>query len=98
MQLLPIPELVPFRLTPQMLGVLAPHDGGELLLPGLAAALAALGGAKQLLGAMLEVRPRGQRVAGGKGLGRGGAATAGARGGEWRTASVPNISVVCAGA
>lgn len=54
-QSLPIPELVPFRLSRQLLGVLAPHASRHVLLPGLAAALAALGQARQLLAAILEV-------------------------------------------
>ncbi|GFR45337.1 hypothetical protein Agub_g6705, partial [Astrephomene gubernaculifera] len=54
-QVLPIPELVPFRLTPQLLGALQPHAGRQLLAPGLAAALGAACGARQLLGAILEV-------------------------------------------
>ncbi len=55
-QSLPIPELVPFRLSRQLLGVLAPHASRHVLLPGLAAELAALGQARQLLAAILEVR------------------------------------------
>ncbi|GLC72232.1 hypothetical protein PLESTF_001221800 [Pleodorina starrii] len=56
-QVLPIPELVPFRLTPQLLGALQPHSGREVLAPGMAAALAALSApaARQLLGAVMEV-------------------------------------------
>jgi hypothetical protein len=58
LQVLPIPELVPFRLTPQLLGALQPHSGREVLAPAMAAALAALSApaARQLLGAVMEVR------------------------------------------
>ncbi len=40
--MLPIPELMPFRLTRQMRGVLQPHDACELLKAPLALGLAAL--------------------------------------------------------
>ncbi|GIL42486.1 hypothetical protein Vafri_455, partial [Volvox africanus] len=56
-QVLPIPELVPFRLTPQLLGALKPHAGREVLTPALTAALAALSApaARQLLAAVMEI-------------------------------------------
>ncbi|EFJ51181.1 hypothetical protein VOLCADRAFT_87995 [Volvox carteri f. nagariensis] len=56
-QVVPIPELVPFRLTPQLLGALQPHCGKEVMVPGMAAALAALSAppARQLLAAVMEV-------------------------------------------
>ena len=41
-QVLPIPELMPFRLTRQMAGVLAPHDALAVLAGPMAAAFAAL--------------------------------------------------------
>lgn len=41
-QMLPIPELMPFRLTRQMRGALQPHDARELLRAPLALGLAAL--------------------------------------------------------
>ena len=40
--MLPIPELMPFRLTRQMAGVLAPHDALAVLAGPMAAAFAAL--------------------------------------------------------
>lgn len=56
-QVVPIPELVPFRLTPQLQAALAPAAAAAVLEPALAAALAALSGpsARQLLGAVMEV-------------------------------------------
>jgi hypothetical protein len=41
---LPVAETVPFRLTRQLAGLLAPHDPREALLPGVAAALDAVCG------------------------------------------------------
>ncbi len=41
-QALPIPELVPFRLTRQLRGALQPHDACALLAAPLARGLAAL--------------------------------------------------------
>ncbi len=41
-QVLPIPELMPFRLTRQMAGVLAPHDALAVLAGPMTAAFAAL--------------------------------------------------------
>lgn len=41
-QMLPIPELMPFRLTRQMRGALQPHDARELLKTPIALGLAAL--------------------------------------------------------
>ena len=41
-QVLPIPELMPFRLTRQLAGVLAPHDALSVLAGPMAAAFAAL--------------------------------------------------------
>jgi DNA-dependent protein kinase catalytic subunit len=41
-QLLTIPELMPFRLTRQLLGVLMPHEGVELLVAPMTEALRAL--------------------------------------------------------
>ena len=41
-QALPIPELMPFRLTRQMCGVLAPHDARAALAGPMAATLQAL--------------------------------------------------------
>ncbi len=54
---LPIPELLPFRLTRQMANALAPHDAVALLVPAMAAVLAALqeGMAKRVLEAMLAI-------------------------------------------
>lgn len=40
--MLPIPELMPFRLTRQMRGALQPHDARELLKAPIALGLAAL--------------------------------------------------------
>ena len=55
-QMIPIPELVPFRLTRQLLGVLAPHDPtGPLLAGPMAALLGALRGARDLLAAVMAL-------------------------------------------
>ena len=54
-QALPIPELMPFRLTRQLLGVLQPHEGTELLVAPMAAALGALSAQRQLLGSILAI-------------------------------------------
>jgi DNA-dependent protein kinase catalytic subunit len=48
-QLLPIPELMPFRLTPQLLGVLQPLDATGLLKRSMTYVLTALRGNKDLL-------------------------------------------------
>lgn len=48
-QALPIPELMPFRLTRQMVGPLYPHDAIALLQDPCTLALTALAAAKQSL-------------------------------------------------
>ncbi len=52
-QVLPVPELMPFRLTRQLAGALAPYDATAVLHRPLAAALSALRDG----GAILHVRP-----------------------------------------
>lgn len=49
MQVLPIPELMPFRLTRQMTGVLQPHDALAMLQAPCILALTALRSAKDIL-------------------------------------------------
>ena len=53
-QVLPVPELMPFRLTRQLAGALAPYDATAVLHRPMAAALSALRDG----GAILHVRPR----------------------------------------
>ena len=53
-QVLPIPELMPFRLTRQMTGVLAPHDALAVLAGPMAAAFAALRGGADILEVRLD--------------------------------------------
>lgn len=53
--LLSVPELVPFRLTNQLQGGLAPHDAKALLAPSMAAALAALRDNRAALRAVLQI-------------------------------------------
>ena len=48
-QVLPVPELAPFRLTRQMCGVLAPHDALAVLAAPMGAALHALRGGADIL-------------------------------------------------
>ena len=48
-QVLPIPELMPFRLTRQMTGVLAPHDALAVLAGPMSAAFTALRGGADIL-------------------------------------------------
>ena len=48
-QVLPIPELVPFRLTPQMTGALQPHDALTLLQAPCTLAMTALRSGKDIL-------------------------------------------------
>ena len=54
-QVLPVPELAPFRLTRQLAGALKPHDAAQLLLQPAAAGMAALRGSA----GVLEVRQLG---------------------------------------
>ena len=53
--MLPIPELMPFRLTRQMRGVLQPHDARDLLRAPLALGLAALRAGSGVLEVRLRV-------------------------------------------
>jgi DNA-dependent protein kinase catalytic subunit len=53
-QALPIPELVPFRLTRQLVGVFQPHDATAALQAPLAQGLAALRASRHII----EVQPR----------------------------------------
>lgn len=46
LQALGIPELMPFRLTRQLLGALQPHDGRELLVAPMTDAMRAMGGSR----------------------------------------------------
>ena len=48
-QVLPIPELMPFRLTRQMIGALQPHDARALLQEPCTLAMAALRSGKGIL-------------------------------------------------
>jgi DNA-dependent protein kinase catalytic subunit len=41
-QALPVPELMPFRLTQQLAGVLAPHDASAVLRQPMGTAMGAL--------------------------------------------------------
>ncbi|EIE23209.1 kinase-like protein [Coccomyxa subellipsoidea C-169] len=54
-QMLPIPELMPFRLTRQMRGALQPHDARELLRAPLALGLVALRSGSGVLEGILGV-------------------------------------------
>lgn len=49
MQVLPIPELMPFRLTRQMTGALQPHDALALLQTPCTLAMTALRSGKDIL-------------------------------------------------
>ncbi len=49
MQVLPIPELMPFRLTRQMTGALQPHDALALLQPPCTLVMTALRSGKDIL-------------------------------------------------
>ena len=49
MQVLPIPELMPFRLTRQMTGALQPHDALALLQAPCTLAMTALRSGKDIL-------------------------------------------------
>lgn len=49
MQVLPIPELMPFRLTRQMSGALQPHDALALLQPPCTLVMTALRSGKDIL-------------------------------------------------
>ncbi|ETV82803.1 hypothetical protein, variant 1 [Aphanomyces astaci] len=53
--LLPVPELVPFRYTKQLRGVLQPHDASLLLQQDLAAVLDALRGQQQRIDSVMRV-------------------------------------------
>ncbi|RHY31622.1 hypothetical protein DYB32_003321 [Aphanomyces invadans] len=53
--LLPVPELVPFRYTQQLQGVLQPHDAKLLLQQDLAAVLDALRGQQQRIDSVMHV-------------------------------------------
>ena len=48
-QVLPIPELMPFRLTRQMVGVVQPHDAVAMLQAPCTLALTALRSGKDIL-------------------------------------------------
>jgi len=48
-QVLPIPELMPFRLTRQMSGALQPHDALALLQPPCTLVITALRSGKDIL-------------------------------------------------
>ncbi|KAG1664558.1 hypothetical protein FOA52_009441 [Chlamydomonas sp. UWO 241] len=52
---LQVPELVPFRLTRQMLGVLQPHDGVELLVAPITELLRCMRASRQVLGSVLGI-------------------------------------------
>jgi hypothetical protein len=52
---LPVPELVPFRLSRQMLGVLQPHDGVEVLVAPMTELLRCMRASRQLLGSVLGI-------------------------------------------
>ncbi len=46
---------MPFRLTRQLLGVTQPHDGTELLVAPMTAAMGAMADQRQLLGSILAI-------------------------------------------
>ena len=54
-QCLPIPELMPFRLTRQLLGVLAPLDAKELLRADMVRAMRVLHGGRDVLRGVMDV-------------------------------------------